>query len=53
MKTITIEQWDNADIVQRGKWLDDKDILLDEEGLEILIARLEDEEKYGAVRITD
>ena len=39
MKTITIEQWDHADIRQRSQWLADN-IFLDIEGMKILEIRL-------------
>ena len=43
MKTITFEQWESADIIQRGKWLDE-DVLLDQEGIEMLEVQVEHEE---------
>ena len=39
MNTITIEQWDNADIRQRSQWLTDN-VFLDTEGMKILETRL-------------
>lgn len=52
LKTITIEQWDSADIAQRSQWLDD-DVLLDEEGMEILSDRIEEEIDNSTIRIAD
>jgi len=39
MKTITIEQWDHADISQRSQWLTDN-VFLDTEGMKTLETRL-------------
>ena len=39
MNTITIEQWDNADIKLRSQWLTDN-VFLDIDGMKILETRL-------------